>query len=400
MIIVASVSCIYGLGSPTDYKRMMVRLAKGEVIERDQLLLKLVDIQYQRNDVVFERGKFRVRGDTIEVWPAYEEYGLRIELFGDEVDALAIINPLTGEVTAPLDELYVYPAKHFVTPEDADQGRDRRDRAGTGRAAGAVQDRGQAAGSPAADGPHPVRPRHAPRGRVLLGHRELRPVVLRPGAGRAAVHAARLLPRRLPVRRGRVARHACRRSAACSPATAAARRRSSSTGSACPAPWTTGRSSSRSGRSGSSRRCACRRRRRPYELERCGGEVVEQVIRPTGLVDPVIHVSPARGQVPDLVKEIRMRAETKERVLVTTLTKRLAEDLSNYFRESGIRGKWLHSELDAIERVQTLRELRRGRVRRARRRQPAPRRAGPAGSVAGGDPGRGQGGVPAERARR
>src|SRR5438477_3912820 len=117
VVIVASVSCIYGLGSPSDYKRMMIRLAKGEVIERDQLLLKLVDVQYQRNDIAFERGKFRVRGDTIEVWPAYEEYGLRIELFGDEVDALAVINPTSGEVTRELDELYLYPAKHFVTPE-------------------------------------------------------------------------------------------------------------------------------------------------------------------------------------------------------------------------------------------------------------------------------------------
>src|SRR5438093_9067313 len=117
VVIVASVSCIYGLGSPTDYKRMMVRLAKGEVIDRDQLLLKLVNVQYQRNDVAFERGKFRVRGDTVEVWPAYEEYGLRIELFGDEIDSLSIINPTTGEVTRSLDELFVYPAKHFVTPE-------------------------------------------------------------------------------------------------------------------------------------------------------------------------------------------------------------------------------------------------------------------------------------------
>src|SRR6184192_567028 len=106
VIIVASVSCIYGLGSPSDYKRMVVRVAKGEVVERDQLLLKLVDIQYQRNDVAFERGKFRVRGDTIEVWPAYEEFALRLELFGDEVDALAIINPLTGETLRPLEELY------------------------------------------------------------------------------------------------------------------------------------------------------------------------------------------------------------------------------------------------------------------------------------------------------
>src|SRR5581483_3628424 len=117
VLIVSSVSCIYGLGSPTDYKRMMVRLAKGEVIERDQLLLKLVDIQYQRNDVAFERGKFRVRGDTVEVWPAYEEYGLRIELFGDEVDSLAVINPITGAVIRELEELFLYPAKHFVTPE-------------------------------------------------------------------------------------------------------------------------------------------------------------------------------------------------------------------------------------------------------------------------------------------
>jgi len=118
VIIVASVSCIYGLGSPSDYKRMMIHLAKGEVIDRDQLLLKLVDIQYERNDVNFARGKFRVRGDVVEVWPAHEEFGLRVELFGDEVDALAIINPTSGETLRPLEELYVYPAKHFVTPED------------------------------------------------------------------------------------------------------------------------------------------------------------------------------------------------------------------------------------------------------------------------------------------
>src|SRR6201996_4446861 len=115
VIIVASVSCIYGLGSPSDYKRMMIFLPKGQVINRDELLLRLVDIQYQRNDVAFTRGKFRVRGDTIDVWPASEEVAYRVELFGDEVDSLAVIHPLTGEVIKPLDELYVYPAKHFVT---------------------------------------------------------------------------------------------------------------------------------------------------------------------------------------------------------------------------------------------------------------------------------------------
>src|SRR6266496_2793906 len=118
VVIVASVSCIYGLGSPSDYKAMMVRVVKGETLDRDQLLLKLVDIQYQRNDTAFERGKFRVRGDVVEVWPASEEIALRIELFGDEVDALAIINPTSGETLRSLDELYVYPAKHFVTPEE------------------------------------------------------------------------------------------------------------------------------------------------------------------------------------------------------------------------------------------------------------------------------------------
>src|SRR5271167_4807558 len=118
VIIVASVSCIYGLGSPSDYKRMMVYLKKGEIIERDALLLKLVDIQYERNDAAFQRGRFRVRGDVVEIWPASEEFALRLELFGDEVDALAIIHPTSGETLRVMDELYVYPAKHFVTPEE------------------------------------------------------------------------------------------------------------------------------------------------------------------------------------------------------------------------------------------------------------------------------------------
>src|SRR5579875_4188525 len=118
VVIVASVSCIYGLGSPSDYKRMMIRLVKGDIINREDLLLRLVDIQYERNDIAFTRGKFRVRGDVIEVWPAYEEFGMRIELFGDEIDALALIHPTSGETLKTLDELYIYPAKHFVTPEE------------------------------------------------------------------------------------------------------------------------------------------------------------------------------------------------------------------------------------------------------------------------------------------
>src|SRR5262249_10223536 len=118
VVIVASVSCIYGLGSPSDYKRMMIHLARGQVVDRQEFLLRLVDIQYERNDVAFTRGKFRVRGDVVEVWPAYEEFGLRIELFGDEVDRLAVINPISGETYREEQDLYVYPAKHFVTPDE------------------------------------------------------------------------------------------------------------------------------------------------------------------------------------------------------------------------------------------------------------------------------------------
>jgi excinuclease ABC subunit B len=359
VVIVASVSCIYGLGSPSDYKRMMVRLAKGEVVERDQLLLKLVDIQYQRNDIAFERGKFRVRGDTIEVWPAYEEYGLRVELFGDEVDSLAIINPLTGEVTRTLDELYLYPAKHFVTPEarikSAIVGIEQelterlevfkkegklleaqRLSARTRYDLDMLREAGYCSGienyarwfSGRAPGEPPytlldffpddflciIDESHVtvPQVRGMFAGDQSRKTTL-------VEHGFRL-PSALDNRPLRFEEFE-------------KRIQQSLFMSATPG---------------------------PYELERCGGEVVEQVIRPTGLIDPVIHVKPARGQVPDLVKEITKRAERKERTLVTTLTKRLAEDLSNYFRESGLRGKWLHSELDAIERVQTLRELREG----------------------------------------
>jgi excinuclease ABC subunit B len=359
VIIVASVSCIYGLGSPTDYKRMMVRLAKGEVIERDHLLLKLVDVQYQRNDVSFERGKFRVRGDTIEVWPAYEEYGLRIELFGDEVDSLAIINPLTGEVTRELDELFIFPAKHFVTPEnrikDAITGieQELNQRLEVFKNEGKLLEAqrlsarcrydldmlreagycsgienyarwfsGRALGEPpytlidffpedflcVVDESHVTLPQV--RG-MFAGDRSRKETLVEHGFRLPSALDNR--PLKFEEWEGHLKQILYM--------------------SATPA---------------------------AYELERCGGEVVEQVIRPTGLIDPVIHVRPARGQVPDLVKEIRLRAEKKERVLVTTLTKRLAEDLANYFRESDIRGKWLHSELDAIERVQTLRELRMG----------------------------------------
>jgi excinuclease ABC subunit B len=359
VIIVASVSCIYGLGSPKDYKAMMVRVVKGEIVDRDQLLLKLVDIQYQRNDTAFERGKFRVRGDVVEVWPAAEEYALRIELFGDEVDSLAIINPTSGETLKQLDDLYIYPAKHFVTPEDRiraavegirteleerlaqfrQQGKlleaqrlsartrfDMEMLMEVGHCSGIENYSRWFSGRKTGEPPYTlidffpedflmiVDESHVtlPQLRAMFAGDHSRKLTL-------VEHGFRLpsaldnRPLRFDEWEKRIKRMLCM--------------------SATPG---------------------------PYELERSGGEVVEQVIRPTGLVDPLLHVKPARGQVPDLLEEIKKRAARGERVLVTTLTKRLAEDLSTYLTEAGLRCKWLHSELDAIERVQILRELREG----------------------------------------
>jgi excinuclease ABC subunit B len=359
VIIIASVSCIYGLGSPNDYRRMMVRLAKGEHVERDGVLLKLVDIQYERNDIDFARGRFRVRGDVLEVWPASEEYAYRIELFGDEVDRLAIINPTSGETLRELEELYIYPAKHFVTPDE-------RIRESVEGIRGELQER---------------LTQFRKEGKLLEAQRldartrfDLE-MLLEVGHCPGIENYSRWLSKRkpgeppytlidffpedflmivdeshvtLPQVRGMFAgdhsrkltlvEHGFRLPSALDNRPLRfdeweKRVKQTLFMSATPG---------------------------PYELERCGGEVVEQLIRPTGLVDPLLHIKPARGQVPDLIQEIKTRAAKNERVLVTTLTKRLAEDLSAYLQEAGIRGKWLHSELDAIERVQVLRELREG----------------------------------------
>jgi excinuclease ABC subunit B len=359
VIIVASVSCIYGLGSPSDYKRMMVHLTKGEVIDRQQLLLRLVDIQYQRNDVAFERGKFRVRGDVIEVWPASEEFALRIELFGDEVESLAAIRPISGETIRQMDELYVYPARHFVTPDE---------RVKTA-VEGIEQELAERLEQFTKEGKLLERERLKQRTRYDLDM--LREVGYCPGIENYARWFSGRKPGEppytlidffpedflmivdeshatLPQVRGMFAgdrsrketlvEHGFRLPSALDNRPLRfeeweARLKQILYMSATPG---------------------------PQELDRTGGEVVEQVIRPTGLVDPIIHVKPARGQVPDLIKEIEKRSARNERVLVTTLTKRMSEDLSNYFRESGLKCKWLHSELNAIERVQVLRELREG----------------------------------------
>jgi excinuclease ABC subunit B len=359
VIIVASVSCIYGLGSPSDYKRMMIRLVKRDTVERNNLLLRLVDIQYERNDVAFTRGKFRVRGDVIEVWPASEEFALRIELFGDEVDALAIINPTTGETLKTLEELYVFPAKHFVTPEErvrqAVEGirQELEERLEVFKKEGKLLEAQRLAARTRFDIEMLLEVGHCPGvenyARWFSGRKAGEPpytlIDFFPEDFLMIVDESHVT---LPQLRGMFAgdhsrkltlvEHGFRLPSALDNRPFRfdeweKRVKQVLFMSATPA---------------------------AYELERCGGEVVEQVIRPTGLVDPALHVKPARGQVPDLLTEIKKRVERKERTLVTTLTKRLAEDLSNYIREAGLKCKWLHSELDAIERMQILRELREG----------------------------------------
>jgi len=359
VIIVASVSCIYGLGSPSDYKRMMVHIQKGETLDRDQLLLKLVDIQYKRNDVAFERGKFRVRGDTIEIWPASEESGFRIELFGDEVDGLSVIHTVTGEVLQSLPELYIYPAKHFVTPDDRTRG-----------AVKGIEDELAARLE-----------QFKTEGKLLEAQRlkercrfdldMLREVGYCSGIENYARWFSGRNPGEppytlfdffpddftlivdeshvsLPQVRGMFHGDAARKTTLVEHGF-----RLPSAMDNRPLKFDEFEKKLNT--------CLCLSATPgPYELERTGGEVVEQFIRPTGLVDPTVHIKPAKGQVKDLEKEIRIRAERQERTLVTVLTKRTAEDLTNYYREAGLRCKWLHSELDTIERVTILRELRQG----------------------------------------
>ncbi len=359
VIIVASVSCIYGLGSPSDYKRMMIYMPRGEIINRDELLLKLVDIQYQRNDIAFERGKFRVRGDTIEIWPASEELAYRVELFGDEIDAISLIHPTTGEVLRELTELYIYPAKHFVTPEHR-----------TREAIKGIEDElNVRLGQFKVEGKLLEAQRLKERTRYDLDM--LREVGYCSGienyarwfSGRAPGEPPYTLIDffppdftlvideshvSLPQVRGMFHGDAARKKTLVEH------------GFRLPSaldnrPMKFEEFEKRL------THCLCLSATPgPYELEKVGGEIVEQVIRPTGLVDPIIHVKPARGQVKDLEIEVRKRTARKERTLVTVLTKRSAEDLTNYFRDAGLRCKWLHSELDAIERVTVLRELREG----------------------------------------
>ncbi|MEW4562848.1 excinuclease ABC subunit UvrB [Bremerella sp. JC770] len=360
VIIVASVSSIYGLGSPDDYKKMMVSVRKGQIVDRDEILSRLVDILYERNDVGFERSKFRVRGDCLEIWPSYEEFAYRIELWGDEVEQLAIINPTTGEIISQQDQLFIYPAKHFVMPEEriekavANIRAELNGRLEELKQAGKLleaqrlnartrfdlemmQEVGFCPGIENYSQPLSGRPKGAPPSTLydffpddfLLFVDESHVTVSQISA---MYHGDR-------SRKMNLVEHGFRLPSALDNRPMKFEEWENVLNqtvfvSATPS---------------------------SYELEKTTGEVVEQIIRPTGLLDPVVEVCPARGQVPHLLEEIKARVAAGDRTLVTTLTKRLAEDLSHYFNEQGIACKWLHSELDAFERVELLRDLREGK---------------------------------------
>jgi excinuclease ABC subunit B len=359
VIIVASVSCIYGLGSPEAYYGMLLPLELGQRIGRDQILRKLVEIQYERNDTEFGRGTFRVRGDIVEVVPSYEEHALRIGLFGDEVDELSWFDALTGKVLKRLDKVAVYPKSHFVTSRDR-----------TKQAAETIKEeltwyRGQL------ESEGKLLEAQRLHQRTMFDLEMIREIGYCHGIENYARHLTGRPPgappptlldylpddaliivdeshQTVPQVRGMWAGDRSRKEILVS------------YGFRLP--------SALDNRPLNFEEWEQRVRQvvfvsatpGPYELSKAGGVVVEQVIRPTGLMDPPIEVRPVRGQVDDLLKEIRDRVALTERVLVTTLTKRMAEDLTAYYQELGVRVRYLHSDIDTLERVEILRDLRRG----------------------------------------
>jgi excinuclease ABC subunit B len=360
VVIVASVSSIYGLGSPKDYKDLIVAIHKGERIRRDKLLLKFVDVQYDRNDIAFERGKFRVRGDSIELWPTYEEFAYRIEMWGDEIEQISIIKPVSGETIRNLDHVYIYPARHFVMPEDRVQNALRMIRQELAEQLELFQSQGKLLEAQRLS----ARTRFDLEMLAEVGHCPGVENYSRPLSGKQPGATPDTLYDFFPddfiafVDESHVTIPQVR-------AMYAGDRSRKETlvghGFRLPSAMDNRPLKFEEWEERAKQVCFVSATPADYELHRTGGEVVEQIIRPTGLLDPEVKVVSARGQVKHLLDEIRLRAAKDERVLVTALTKRLAEDLATFFQEQNVRCRWLHSELDAFERVDLLQDLRAGR---------------------------------------
>ncbi|MFL5849685.1 MAG: excinuclease ABC subunit UvrB, partial [Solirubrobacteraceae bacterium] len=358
VLIVASISCIYGIGSPEDYGAVVVHIKRGEVRRRDRILRHLNDIQYERNDFNFSRGKYRVRGEVLEIFPAYEDFAVRVEFFGDEVDRIVRIDPLTGEILAAMDSVDIYPARHFVTPSEKlqralvtireelvervawleEQGRlleAQRLRQRTEFDLEMLQETGVCLGvenySRHLSGRQPG---EAPW--TLLDYLP-DDYLLFVDESHVAVPQAHGMFAGDRARKETLVEYGFRLPSAIDNRPLTFDEFSDHINqvvfvSATPS---------------------------PYELE-VSAQVAEQLIRPTGLLDPVIDVRPTAGQIDDLLAEIKTRVDRGERALVTTLTKRMAEDLSDYLAEMGIKVHYLHSEIETLERVEILRDLRLG----------------------------------------
>ncbi|HMG35280.1 MAG TPA: excinuclease ABC subunit UvrB [Blastocatellia bacterium] len=358
-IVVASVSCIYGLGDPDAYYGMITFIERGQQLSRTALLKKLVEIQYQRNDVSFDRGCFRVRGDVVEIYPVYQERAIRIEFWGDEVEAISTIDPLLGEVLETHERLPIYPKSHYVMPADRlrnaiksikeeldvwepkliEQGKlleaqrlhqrtmydiemlkelgychgiENYSRHLTGRSPGE---------------PPPTLLDYLPRGSLVMvdeSHQTIPQI-------RGMYHGDQSRKRTL-------VEYGFRLPSALDNRPLSFEEWEARMGQLVYVSATPG----------------------PYELTRTGGEFIEQVIRPTGLIDPEVDVRPVRGQIDDLLNEVRVRVDRNERVLITTLTKKMAENLAEYYSEVGVRVRYLHSEIETLERIKILRDLRAG----------------------------------------
>jgi excinuclease ABC subunit B len=357
--VVATVSCIYGLGTPQEYVDRMVRLKVGDSIDRNQLLRKFVDIQYKRNDMAFERGTFRVRGDTIEIIPMYEELALRIEMFGDEIEKIMTLHPLTGEIVRDESEMYVFPATHYAAGPET-----------MARAIGEIEaelekrvDEFERAGKLLEAQRIKMRTTFDIEMMQQLGFCSGIENYSRQLDGRAPGSAPNCLLDYFPedflvvIDESHVT---VPQIGAMHEGDAARKRTLVEHGFRLPSamdnrPLKFAEFLDRCGQ-----KVYLSATPGKYELEKTNNDVVEQVIRPTGLVDPKIVVKPIKGQIDDLVSEIRIRAEKNERVLVTTLTKKMSEDLTDYMLGLGVKVRYLHSEVDTLRRVELLRELRTG----------------------------------------
>lgn len=359
VIVVATVSCIYGLGTPQEYIDRMIHLKRGEEIERNSLLRRFVDVQYKRNDMAFERGNFRVRGDTIEIIPVYEELAIRVELFGDEIERITHLHPLTGEIVDEVDEVFIFPATHYSAGPETMK-----------RAISQIEIELD------------QRLAELENSNKLLEAQRLRmrttfdvEMMLQLGFCSGIENYSRYIDGRTPgsppnclldyfpddflcvIDESHIT---VPQIGAMYEGDAARKRTLVEYGFRLPSaldnrPLTFNEFLERSGQ-----KVYLSATPGKYELQKSNGEFVEQVIRPTGLVDPKVVIKPIKGQIDDLLSEIKLRVERNERVLVTTLTKKMAEDLTDYFVEVGVKVRYLHSDVDTLRRVELLSELRAG----------------------------------------